>query len=73
MTHGGMSRRAFIKSAERFAVGGLSAATLFEMLRPNYAWAIQVPPDDPRIHAAIETVPSTARCTPPRRKDRSGK
>jgi hypothetical protein len=56
--HGGISRRAFIKSAERFAVGGLSAAALFEMPRPNYAWAIQVPPDDPRIHAAIETVPS---------------
>ncbi len=56
--HGGISRRAFLKSAERFAVGGMSAAALFETLRPNYAWAVQVSPDDPRIRAAIETVPS---------------
>ncbi len=56
--HGGMSRRAFLRGAERFAVGGVGAAALLEMLRPNYAWAIQVQPDDPRIRASTETVPS---------------
>jgi carboxymethylenebutenolidase len=56
--HGGMSRRAFLASAQKFAVGGASAAALFEMLKPNYAWAIQVQPDDPRIRATTETVPS---------------
>jgi carboxymethylenebutenolidase len=28
------------------------------MLKPNYAWAIQVPPDDKRIEAGSATVPS---------------
>ena len=28
------------------------------MLRPNYAWANQVPPDDKRIKAEMVTVPS---------------
>ena len=56
--HGGMSRREFLEGARKFAVGGASAAALFETLRPNYAWAIQVPPDDSRIRATVETVPS---------------
>ena len=56
--HGGMSRRAFLEGAQKSAVGGASAAALFEMLKPNYAWAIQVPPDDPRIRASFQTVPS---------------
>src|SRR5271166_5354365 len=56
--HGGMSRRAFLEDAQKFAVGATSAAALFEMLRPNYAWAIQVAPDDSRIEAKFETVPS---------------
>ena len=37
--HGGMSRRAFLDGAQRFASAGVSAGALFEMLRPNYAWA----------------------------------
>ena len=56
--HGGISRRAFLDGAQRFAVGGVTAAALFEMLRPNYAWAVQVPKDDPRIKAESATVPS---------------
>ncbi|HZC96522.1 MAG TPA: dienelactone hydrolase family protein, partial [Bradyrhizobium sp.] len=56
--HGGISRRRFLDGAQRFAVGGVTAAALFEMLRPNYAWAIQVPPDDKRIKAEYDTVPS---------------
>jgi carboxymethylenebutenolidase len=56
--HGRVGRREFLSGAERFAVGGLTAATLFEMLKPNYAWAIQVPPDDKRIRAERATVQS---------------
>jgi carboxymethylenebutenolidase len=56
--HGGISRRQFLDGAQRFAVGGLTAAALFEMLKPNYAWAVQVPPDDKRIKTEYDTVPS---------------
>src|ERR1700716_1768005 len=56
--HGGINRRQFLDRAQKFAVGGVTAMALFEMLRPNYAWAIQVPPDDKRIKATTETVPS---------------
>ena len=56
--HGGMSRRDFLDGAQKFAIGGTTAAALFEMLRPNYAWAIQVQPDDKRIASEYVTVPS---------------
>ena len=56
--HGGIDRRRFLDGAQRFAVGGVSAMALFQMLKPNYAWAIQVPPDDQRIKAETVTVPS---------------
>ena len=56
--HGGISRREFLDGAQKFAVGGVTAAALFEMLKPNYAWAVQVPPDDKRIKAENATVPS---------------
>jgi carboxymethylenebutenolidase len=56
--HGGLSRREFFNGAQKFAVGGVTAAALFEALRPNYAWAIQVPENDARIKASDETVQS---------------
>ena len=56
--HGRMNRRAFLEEAQRFATAGVTAAALFEMLRPNYAWAIQVPPDDKRIATERDTVAS---------------
>jgi carboxymethylenebutenolidase len=56
--HGGIDRRAFLDSAGKFAVGGLTAAAIFEMLKPNYAWAQQVPKDDKRIRTEYATVPS---------------
>lgn len=56
--HGGISRRDFLDGAQKFAVGGMTAAALFEMLRPNYAWAIQVQKDDSRLKAESATVPS---------------
>ncbi len=56
--HGRIGRRRFLRRAQKFAVGGMTAAALFQMLRPNYAWAIQVPPDDKRIKSSRETVAS---------------
>ncbi|HJU18109.1 MAG TPA: dienelactone hydrolase family protein [Stellaceae bacterium] len=56
--HGGISRRQFLEGAQKFAVGGVTAAALFQMLKPNYAWALQVPPNDKRIKAEYDTVPS---------------
>ncbi len=56
--HGRTSRRDFLSGAQRFAVGGVTAAALLDMLKPNYAWAIQVPPDDKRIAAESATVQS---------------
>ena len=56
--HGGMSRREFLDGAQKFAVGGVTATALFNMLKPNYAWALQVPADDKRITAQYDTVPS---------------
>ena len=56
--HGDIDRRAFLDRASKFAVGGVTAAMLFDMLRPNYAWAEQVPKDDKRIRAERDDVPS---------------
>jgi carboxymethylenebutenolidase len=56
--HGGISRREFLDGAAKFAVGGLTANALWEMLRPNYALAQQVPKDDKRIKAEYAMYPS---------------
>src|SRR5213078_2519853 len=56
--HGDITRREFFDRAGKFAVGGVTVAALFETLRPNYAWAQQVPKDDARLKTSYETVPS---------------
>jgi carboxymethylenebutenolidase len=56
--HGRITRRGFLDGAQKFATATVSAAALFEMLRPNYAWAIQVPQDDSRIKSETVTVAS---------------
>jgi carboxymethylenebutenolidase len=56
--HGDISRRQFFDRAGKFAVGGLTVAAIFEGLRPNYAWAQQVPKDDARLKTSYETVSS---------------
>jgi carboxymethylenebutenolidase len=58
--HGDINRRTFLERAGKFAVGGLTVAAIFEGLRPNYAWAQQVPPDDKRIKVGYEVVQSPA-------------
>ena len=56
--HGDMSRRDFMARIQKFAVGGLTAAAIFESLKPNYAWAQQVSKDDAKIRTSYETVAS---------------
>ncbi len=56
--HGEISRRDFMDGVQRFAVGGLAAATIIEALMPNYAQGQQVSKSDDRIKATYETVPS---------------
>jgi carboxymethylenebutenolidase len=56
--HGGVSRREFLDRAKGFAIGGVAAAALLESLRPNYAWAQQVAPDDARLRTERVAVDS---------------
>ena len=56
--HGGINRREFFDGAAKFAVGGLTATALWDMLRPNYALAQQVAKDDKRIRAEYAMYPS---------------
>ena len=58
--HGDIDRRTFLDRAVKFAVGGLTVAAIFESLRPNYAWAQQVTPDDKRVKVGYEVVQSPA-------------
>lgn len=56
--HGEIDRRAFLEGAQKFAIGGLTATAIWESLRPNYAWAQQVPTSDGRIKVETVTVES---------------
>ncbi len=47
--HGLIERREFLTKAAKFAVGGLTAAGLLDMLSPDYALARQVDENDSRI------------------------
>src|SRR5438034_8498139 len=47
-----------MEDVQRFASGGLTAATIVEALMPNYALGQQVSKTDDRIKATYETVPS---------------
>jgi carboxymethylenebutenolidase len=56
--HGEISRRAFLESAKKYALGTLTAAAIWESLRPNYLLAQQVAKDDKRLRTSYEPVPS---------------
>ena len=56
--HGDMDRRTFMGHLTKFAVGGMTAAAIFESLQPNFAWAQTVPKDDKDLKLGYETVPS---------------
>ena len=56
--HGGVDRRGFLDGAARYAVGGLTATAILDLLSPNYALAQQVSPTDTRISASYVNYPS---------------
>src|SRR6476620_9248830 len=56
--HGMLSRREFLDRATKYAIGGFTAAAMLESLRPNYAFAQQVPKDDARIRTEYLSYPS---------------
>ncbi len=56
--HGQIDRRGFLDRAAKFAVGGLTAAALLELLSPKYAFAAQVPADDGRVATEYLKYPS---------------
>jgi carboxymethylenebutenolidase len=56
--HGEISRRQFLDGAAKYAVGGVTAAAIWESLRPQYALAEQVAKDDKRLKTEYVTVPS---------------
>lgn len=56
--HGRITKREFLDRAGRYAVGGLTAMAILNMMSPNYALAEQVAPDDPGIVGEDVTYPS---------------
>lgn len=56
--HGKITKREFLERAGRYAVGGVTAVALFNMLKPDYAMAEQVSFNDPEIKATFETYES---------------
>ncbi len=56
--HGVIERREFLDKAAKFAVGGLTAAALLDVLSPDYAQARQVDENDARIQGATIVYPS---------------
>ena len=56
--HGDVDRRGFLDRAGKFAVGGLTAAMLLDMLSPKFAEAQQVAPTDARLKAEHLDYPS---------------
>jgi carboxymethylenebutenolidase len=56
--HGQIDRRTFLDRAGKFAVGGLTAVAILEMLSPKYVFAAQVAKDDVRIKTSYEKYPS---------------
>ena len=56
--HGAIDRRGFLDRAGKYAVGGLTAAMVLDMLSPKFAEAQQVAKDDKRIKTEYLDYPS---------------
>lgn len=56
--HGIISKREFLNLAAKYAVGGVTALALFNLMKPNYALAVQVEFTDPDILPEYITYPS---------------
>ncbi len=51
--HGTLDRRGFLDRAQKFAVGGITAAGLLAALSPDFALGQVVPKDDARVRTAM--------------------
>lgn len=58
--HGTLDRRGFLDRAQKFAVGGLTAAGLLASLSPDFAFGQVVPKDDKRLKTEMVEVASPA-------------
>ena len=58
--HGSLDRRGFLERAQKFAVGGLTAAALLASLSPDFALGQVVPKDDARLQTEMVDIPSPA-------------
>ncbi len=56
--HGDLDRRGFLDRAQKFAVGGLTAAGILASLQPNFAYAQVSAKDDKRITTETITIAS---------------
>lgn len=56
--HGDIDRRTFLKSAARFAVGGITALGLLNALSPKFAYAQRIQTSDSRIKAEYVEIES---------------
>lgn len=52
--HGMITKRQFLDGAGKLATAGVTAAALFTIMQPNYAWADQISFNDPDIIATYE-------------------
>jgi len=50
--HGDIDRRGFLERATKYAVGGMTASMLLDVLSPRFAEALQIAKDDKRIKAS---------------------
>lgn len=51
--HGKITKRQFISQAGKYTAVGVTGAMLLDQLKPDYALAQQVPPDDPAIETMV--------------------
>ena len=58
--HGTLDRRGFLERAQKFAVGGLTAAALLASLSPDFAMGQVIPKDDARLKTEMVEIPSPA-------------
>ena len=56
--HGAVDRRGFLAQAQKFAVGGVTAAMLLDQLSPNFVQAQQIAPEDKRLKTESVEYPS---------------
>src|SRR3954454_19901193 len=56
--HNRLDRREFVQKLSKYAVGGITVASLMGFLMPDYQGAIQVKADDPRLKSEYVNYPS---------------